>query len=418
MGNTKIQISEHKDIIQLYNDGVKIADIATKYGVQPQSVRKILKKYDIKIKSDSQKFHRLYDSEIIQYSLDGLSNRQIADIYGVDHNTISKILLGNGIDNARSRFHILNDESIVFDYINGKKVVDIENEYNIDYSTIFSILDKYNIPRRQEQFHIKHDEDIIQLYKIGYSTNEIAAIYDVDHNTIADIISKLYFIRSKSEQHRQYTINEHYFDEIDTPNKAYILGFLYADGTNNGSDTVSLSLQERDVGILQKIQREIGSNAPLNYREFNKININWSNQWRMCICNKHISDILSQYGMVRNKTFVVKYPKWLDDSLHSHFIRGMIDGDGCVNQKYVSLCGTYDICYTTGEILREKCGINYIIYRNQNIYDLRVYKKQDRINVLSFLYKDADLFLDRKHNEYLNFMNSINNTNQNNELAG
>lgn len=153
-------------------------------------------------------------------------------------------------------------------------------------------MDKYNIPRRQEQFHIKHDEDIIQLYKIGYSTNEVAAIYDVDHNTIADIISKLYFIRSKSEQHRQYTINEHYFDEIDTPNKAYILGFLYADGTNNGSDTVSLSLQERDVGILQKIQREIGSNAPLNYREFNKININWSNQWRMCICNKHISDIL------------------------------------------------------------------------------------------------------------------------------
>lgn len=69
MGNTKIQISEHKDMIQLYNDGVKIADIATKYGVQPQSVRKILKKYDIKIESDSQKFHMEKFCEKMWYKL-------------------------------------------------------------------------------------------------------------------------------------------------------------------------------------------------------------------------------------------------------------------------------------------------------------------------------------------------------------
>ena len=417
MGNIKIQISEHENIVRLYNSGLKIIDIAIQYGVQAQSIRKILKKHNVCVESDIQKFHRLYDSEIIQHSLDGWSNRRIADLYGVDHNTIAKILLNNGIDNARNRFHILNDRDIVDLYLSGESVTNMAKEYDVDSNTIFAILDKYNIPRKQEQFHLEHDGTIIQLYKLGCSTNEIAAMYGVSHGTVADIVHKYSFIRSKSEQHRKYTINEHYFDEIDTPNKAYILGILYADGTNDGSGHIALSLQERDIDILQKIQKEIGSNEPLNYRKFNQVNANWSNQWRMFINNKHIAHMLSMHGVVKNKTFVVEYPRWLDDSLHSHFIRGMIDGDGSISRNYISLCGTYDICYMTGEILKEKCGTHYTIYKNQNSYDLRVCRKADIINVLTFLYKDADLFLNRKYNEYLNFMNNINNAIQNNELV-
>lgn len=417
MGNIKIQISEHKNIVYLYNNGIRITDIATKYGVQAQSIRKILKKYNVSIESDVQKFHKLHDSEIIQHSLSGMSNRSIANLYGVDHNTIAKILSDNGIDNARVRFHALNDIDIVDLYLNGESVVAIAKEYNIDKATIFAILDKYNIPRRQIQFHFDNDERIVELYQLGYSTNEIATMYNVNHQTIADVVRKYSSIRSKSEQHRRYTIDEHYFDEINTPNKAYIMGVLYADGTNNGCGHIALSLQENDVDILQKIQKEIGSNEPLNYREFSKINPNWKNQWRMFINNKHISETLSKHGVVKNKTFIVEYPKWLDDSLHSHFIRGMIDGDGSINQRYISLAGTYNICYTTGEILKEKCGIHYTIYKSQNIYDLRVCRKLDMVRVLEFLYKDADLFLDRKYNEYLNFIDNINNSSQNNELA-
>ena len=418
MSNMKIKSEEHKNIIQQYESGIEISDIASLYNVQPQSIRKILKKYNIDIESQIQRFHRLYDDEIIQLSLNGLSNRQIADLYGVDHNTISKILYNNSIDCARVRFHNDNDMDIVNLYLNGTSVADIANQYNVDRAIIYSICDKYNISRKQDQFHNEFDLEITQLYNKGYSTNDLSKIYGVCHSTIVDIVRVHSSIRSKSEQHRQYTIDEHYFDEIDTPNKAYILGILYADGTNDEYGHIALSLQERDIDILQKIQKEIGSNEPLNYREFSRVNEDWNNQWRMFINNKHISNALSKYGVIKNKTFMVKYPMWLDDSLHSHFIRGMIDGDGSISQHYISLAGTYDICYTTGEILKNKCDIHYAIYANKNIYTLMVHRKEDKVKVLSFLYKDADLFLDRKYNSYIQFMNNINNSNQINELVG
>ena len=35
---------------------------------------------------------------------------------------------------------------------------------------------------------------------------------------------------------RKYNVNNDYFSKIDTPEKSYILGFIYADGCNYISD--------------------------------------------------------------------------------------------------------------------------------------------------------------------------------------
>ena len=49
-------------------------------------------------------------------------------------------------------------------------------------------------------------------------------------------------------------------------NKAYILGMLFADGHNDTEkNVVTLSLQEEDKEILDKISIELGSNKPLYY---------------------------------------------------------------------------------------------------------------------------------------------------------
>lgn len=44
---------------------------------------------------------------------------------------------------------------------------------------------------------------------------------------------------------RIYKVNENYFEKIDTPEKAYILGFFYADGYNN-----------EEIGVLEFVQKE------------------------------------------------------------------------------------------------------------------------------------------------------------------
>ena len=48
-------------------------------------------------------------------------------------------------------------------------------------------------------------------------------------------------------------INKNFFNKIDTEEKAYFLGFLYADGYNNTDrNSVALSLKEDDKEILEK----------------------------------------------------------------------------------------------------------------------------------------------------------------------
>lgn len=35
---------------------------------------------------------------------------------------------------------------------------------------------------------------------------------------------------------KKYTVNENYFENLNSPEKAYVLGFLYADGCNHIND--------------------------------------------------------------------------------------------------------------------------------------------------------------------------------------
>ena len=70
-----------------------------------------------------------------------------------------------------------------------------------------------------------------------------------------------------SQGARKHTCNEHFFDTIDTQEKAYWLGFLFADGNvSNISNTVSISLKGDDIAHLEKFK--IFINASNNIRSF------------------------------------------------------------------------------------------------------------------------------------------------------
>ena len=60
---------------------------------------------------------------------------------------------------------------------------------------------------------------------------------------------------------RIYKVNENYFEKIDTPEKAYILGFFYADGYNN-EETGALEFVQKEerIDILEQIKKCLGCN--------------------------------------------------------------------------------------------------------------------------------------------------------------
>lgn len=278
-------------------------------------------------------------------------------------------------------------------------------------------IDKKNY---KKYFFTEEQKDlVVQLYKELGSSVDVGKKFNVGHKVITKILEEKGIQRTAAKK-RQYKINENYFDVIDTPNKAYILGFLYADGYNNKSKgTISMSLEVRDKHILEEIRNEIGSERPLEFIDYSNkhdFGYTYKNQYRLLLFSMHMCKMLESYGVVPNKSLVLDFPNLRDDLLH-HFIRGYFDGDGCIAQgkKYtnfiLTITSTNSFCEKLKEIVEKEVGINCHIYDASNHNGItKVFTTSGRLQtkaLLDWLYQDADLFLKRKYDRYIQYFYNI-----------
>ncbi len=266
-------------------------------------------------------------------------------------------------------------------------------------------------------FTDEQEQQMIDMYlNQNLSTVKIGKIFGCSNKPIAKVLER-HNIPRTGVGNRKYKLNEHYFDEIDTPNKAYILGFLYADGCNSmGKGTIHISLQEEDKQILEDMRNEIGSEKELDYIDnSNKHNFGYTykNMWRLNMFSIHMCKTLEKIGMMPNKSLKITFPN-IDESLYSHFIRGVFDGDGCIhnsNGKTRHLCsivGTYDLCNFLKDYF-EKMGITSHVREASNHNGItavfEIWKKDSVMKFLDFIYFDAEMYLERKYQRYLNCVN-------------
>ena len=123
-----------------------------------------------------------------------------------------------------------------------------------------------------------------------------------------------------------HQFNHNYFKTIDTEEKAYILGFLYADGYNSDKQVVITQL-EQDVDILEKINKALDADNQIKRKLQNTNN---KTVCQLCYSSIDMCADLTNLGCFRNKSLACTFPTFLDKSLIRHFIRGYFDGDGCV----------------------------------------------------------------------------------------
>lgn len=102
---------------------------------------------------------------------------------------------------------------------------------------------------------------------------------------------------------RIHNYDQNYFDEINTPEKAYFLGLFYADGCNSehpSTGEISISLQIEDRCVIDKLKEEIKSDYPLLIRK--DPNSNRKDQIRFYVYGKHIAKALENQGCNKRKT--------------------------------------------------------------------------------------------------------------------
>lgn len=261
-------------------------------------------------------------------------------------------------------------------------------------------------------------DKIVDLYKSGLSKEKIEKIYNVS-NSVIDRIFRIKNVKCRDNSHkgRKYYINENYFDEINTPNKAYILGLLFADGCNaNNSNLIKIELQERDKEILDKINIELEYTKPLRLHKLNEINSNWQNTYALEITNKHMSETLNNIGMIPNKSLVLEFPTWINDNLMRDFVRGYFDGDGHIEWSkthFLTLASSKEFCEGLQYYLKNELNIISTIYltgnKESNTRVLHIFKNEQIKKFLNWIYKDSILYIDRKYEKYIGILN-INNS--------
>jgi hypothetical protein len=146
-----------------------------------------------------------------------------------------------------------------------------------------------------------------------------------------------------------YKIDENYFKCINTEDKSYFLGLIYADGyLNEKRGYMSLTLQEKDIDILEKFKHYIQTNKPLQFIKRNEKNT--QNQYRFLITRRKMINDLILLGVHQNKSFTCNpniINNWNDEFIR-HFIRGYYDGDGSLTfyKSRNTFNSTINICCT------------------------------------------------------------------------
>lgn len=155
---------------------------------------------------------------------------------------------------------------------------EIAETMGVSKSTIGRILNRLSIPSRHPKLNQEREKMICDLYQQYHNKSIVSELGHVEGRTISMILQKYgIYELSQGEVNRRFNVNDHYFDNIDTPNKAYFLGLLFSDGTMSTRDKhiVRISLQESDREILEKMLDDMDATYHLYYIPYSKKNQKW-----------------------------------------------------------------------------------------------------------------------------------------------
>lgn len=186
-----------------------------------------------------------------------------------------------------------------------------------------------------------------------------------------------------------------YFENIDTPNKGRVFGWMLADGSVRPTeDKFEMCLNEKEVETLQFIKSEMKIGHKISF-------LPTINACRMVVHGKKYKEDLIKHGCVPQKSLILEAPKDIPTEIIPSVIQGYFEGDGCVYKrqgKYISinLVGTSEFLDWVQE------NIDIPFYKRKtgnpesNTYILMLHKREHVIAFYNYIYENAETWLPRK----------------------
>lgn len=210
----------------------------------------------------------------------------------------------------------------------------------------------------------------------------------------------------------KYFSNENFFKKW-TPKMAYVLGYLYADGSLEDASYlrgkyVRVSSVEKEN--IEKIKKILDSKHNIVIKK--PTTKNRKTGYLLRIGSHILYDDLINLGLYPNKSLTVKFPQ-IPKKFLNYFVLGYFDGDGCVmiqrakgkiqkiiikKLNVVFTCGSKDFLEKLAEQLKEISGTKQLnVYNGHNSFMLS-YSTEDSIKIFKFIYNNVgtNVFIKRK----------------------
>lgn len=245
-----------------------------------------------------------------------------------------------------------------------------------------------------------------ELYLQGASQSSIEKTLKMTRKTIRTILKENSIERDKSTQwrlSRNSSLNENVFNQL-TPEALYWIGFLYADGhiRKDKEYSIELEIELKDLGHLNKYKDFFGCNKSIK---------TFDNSCKLKIYSKVLHQKLKDLGFTHNKSYTAKPHDLLKES--RDFWRGVVDGDGSLSNQLkaplLHLCGTVDTIEEFISFIKRQ-GVETIALPRYCKGSTCLYQVNfsciKAIDITNILYKDAEVYLDRKYEKYQSYLNT------------
>lgn len=337
--------------------------------------------------------------------------QEIATETGVSTFTVGNVLRAEGVaadrGQANTRTSPEEEAKILAMYAEGVPLTEIVRETGRTEHTITAVLRRNGSAPSRKPHRLGDDlrERIPDLYADGMDAPEIGRLLGCHSSSVYNVLEGL----GVNRREQIACDNPGYFDQIDTPDKAYWLGFLGADGCvtgfTRGTKTylrLQVKLARKDRDHLVTLQKALKARRPIrdfDQESFGKI----APVSMLAVSSQRVADALIGHGIIRKKTDVLQ-PWDGPTDLMPHYWRGLVDGDGhiTINERgiFTGLVGSRPVTEAYAVWVNSFCGTNVNATVKQpssgNTWVVQVGGRRAPRLLLAALYNDAPVALPRK----------------------
>jgi DNA polymerase I-like protein with 3'-5' exonuclease and polymerase domains len=285
-------------------------------------------------------------------------------------------------------------------------------KYNDDKRKIFlqlQLLNKYKSIKEKAEYIINNNLiTLVQNALNKYARNDVARACNINVSSFNHFLTYIGMPTSCNKCFKcmpnMHTNNP--FVE-STPTSAYLLGYILGDGNISirRNNYCTLNITSKDYKQIEQIANIFSDDIKITKHVKNGKYIAYS----ISIVDQNVCKSLIELGIKPRKSYVnssINF-EWLGNNLN-HFIRGLIDADGCIrikndNQLEITVAGHESYIK---EIFNHMIN-QWSIYKpkNENILIInKLWANTDRREFYKYLYTNATIWLQRKRDVFDNYI--------------